>query len=285
MGMGVRQLFQSELLGVAEFVCLPDDAAWRDVNVIESTVPIVVFPHLPVVIRHAGCDPVLATPNLVMLYDPGQPFEREKRSARGDEAFVIQLGAAALEALEGVCAAFRDGRVAQPFLPSECGAYLRHFLLGRYLREGGADPLLVEEAATQIVRAVLVAPAAARPPRTATRRAHRLLAEAAKELIAADLTRSLSLRDLAASLGASPFHLARVFRRETGFALHEYRTQLRLRLALQRLPESGGRLTALALEHGFASHSHFTDTFRREFGVAPSAVRRVADVRRLLNAA
>jgi AraC-like DNA-binding protein len=39
-----------------------------------------------------------------------------------------------------------------------------------------------------------------------------------------------------------------------------------------RLPESRGNLTALALELGFASHSHFTDTFRRAFGVAPSAV-------------
>jgi AraC-like DNA-binding protein len=255
------------------------------VNVIASTVPIVVFPHLPVLIRHAGCERVLATPNLVMLYDPGQPYERERRSARGDEAFVIQLGAPAVEALERVCPAFRDGRVAQPFLPSQRGAYLQHFLLGRYLRDGGTDPLVVEEAAVRIVRAVLETPAAVRPPRTATRHAHRLLAEAAKELIAADVARSPSLRDLAARLGASPFHLARVFRRETGFSLHEYRTQLRLRLALQRLPESGGRLTALALEHGFASHSHFTDTFRREFGVAPSAVRRGADVRRLLNAA
>jgi len=75
-----------------------------------------------------------------------------------------------------------------------------------------------------------------------------------------------------------------VFRRQTGFSLHQYRTQLRLRLALERLPESAGSLTSLAFELGFASHSHFTDTFRREFGVAPSAVRDDRQVRRLLAA-
>ena len=86
----------------------------------------------------------------------------------------------------------------------------------------------------------------------------------------------LSLHELAARLSVSPFHLARVFRRRTWYSLHAYRTQLRLRLALERLPESRGALTSLAFELGFASHSHFTDTFRREFGVPPSVVRAAA---------
>jgi AraC-like DNA-binding protein len=81
------------------------------------------------------------------------------------------------------------------------------------------------------------------------------------------------VHDLACALHASPFHLARVFRAETGFSLEGYPRALRLKAALERLPESGDSLTALALELGFASHSHFTETFRREFGVAPSVVR------------
>jgi AraC family transcriptional regulator len=40
-------------------------------------------------------------------------------------------------------------------------------------------------------------------------------------------------------------------------------------------------LAAVALDVGFASHSHFTDAFRREFGRAPSEVRRAADWRGL----
>jgi AraC-like DNA-binding protein len=35
---------------------------------------------------------------------------------------------------------------------------------------------------------------------------------------------------------------------------------------------------ALALELGFSSHSHFTDAFRREFGKAPSEIRKILEV-------
>jgi AraC-like DNA-binding protein len=38
--------------------------------------------------------------------------------------------------------------------------------------------------------------------------------------------------------------------------------------------EGADDLTALALELGFSSHSHFTDAFRAEFGRAPSRIRR-----------
>ena len=69
------------------------------------------------------------------------------------------------------------------------------------------------------------------------------------------------------------FHLARVFKARTGFSLHAYRNQLRLRAALERLAEPGVDLIDIALDLGFSSHSHFTDTFRRSFGKTPSVVR------------
>jgi AraC-like DNA-binding protein len=47
--------------------------------------------------------------------------------------------------------------------------------------------------------------------------------------------------------------------------------RLRLRAALEELPECRGDITRLALDLGYSSHSHFTYAFRREFGVPPSA--------------
>ena len=38
-----------------------------------------------------------------------------------------------------------------------------------------------------------------------------------------------TLEDLADAVSSSPFHVHRVFRAQTGFTLHEYRNQLRLR--------------------------------------------------------
>ncbi len=89
----------------------------------------------------------------------------------------------------------------------------------------------------------------------------------------------------------SPFHLAHGFRARTGLGLHAYRTHLRLRAALERIADPALPLTELALDLGFASHSHFTDTFRRTFGRPPSAVRAAvrahgsAEARRILEAA
>ena len=282
--MSERQLFSSRLFGIAEFVCPPQDDAWRDMNVIESASPLVVFPHVPVGIRPDGAAAVLATPNLVMLYNPGQSYERMLHDARGDECLYVSLHPQAVEELEGDGAALRDGRLTGTHAPADRVAYLRQHLLGRHLRGTNPDALLVEETTMRLVRTVVRRLPEWNPRRERTSSAHAALTESAKELVASSLSEPLGLHEIAYRLGVSPFHLARVFRSRTGFSLHQYRTQLRLRLALERLPESAGALTALAFELGFASHSHFTDTFRREFGVSPSAVRDNRQVRRLLAA-
>jgi AraC-like DNA-binding protein len=78
---------------------------------------------------------------------------------------------------------------------------------------------------------------------------------------------------IAGAIGVSRFHLSRVFRSTTGFSLHGYRNQLRLRAALERIADPQTRLPSLASELGFSSHSHFTAAFRETFGVAPSELR------------
>jgi AraC family transcriptional regulator len=47
---------------------------------------------------------------------------------------------------------------------------------------------------------------------------------------------------------------------------------LRVRTAMLRLREDID-LCSLGLDVGFATHSHFTETFRRVFGLPPRAVR------------
>ena len=78
---------------------------------------------------------------------------------------------------------------------------------------------------------------------------------------------------IARSVGLSPFHLCRVFRRVTGRTLHQYWTTLRLRVAVDRLSHGKVDLAQLSLDLGFSSHSHFTMAFRREYGLTPSAYR------------
>jgi AraC-like DNA-binding protein len=253
MGTSITTLYDGSLLCVREFRLPLDDKAWRVPNDIESSGPIVVFPRWAVLIEPFDERPVLATPNIAMLYRPGDVYHRHARDPRGDECLFIRVYGRELP----------GGTHA----PTDPATYLRQHLLGRYLRAGDVDPLLAETTAAELVDRVVgggrLVPTSA---------SHRRLAAAAEELIAATVRESPSLHELATELNVSPFHLARVFRRVTGFGLHEYRRQLRLRLALRSL-ERGG-LTELAFELGFSSHSHFTDAFRREFGLTPSQVTR-----------
>ena len=88
--------------------------------------------------------------------------------------------------------------------------------------------------------------------------------------LARDPARRWSLAALARRVASSPFHLSRVFRECMGLPIHRYHRRLRLVHALERMIEGGGGLTDIALDSGFASHSHLTTAFVGEFGVPPS---------------
>jgi len=105
--------------------------------------------------------------------------------------------------------------------------------------------------------------------------------EAVKAYLASRLFERLTLDNIASAVHTSPFHLVRVFRQRTGVPIHRYLTRLRLRASLERLSDGAKDLAALALDLGFSSHSHFSDTFRREFNRSPSEVRRNISTRRL----
>lgn len=265
-------MFSSPLVGIAECRHPLHDGTWEAMRFISVDVPLVVFPRLPVAIRQLGSEPILAGPNVVMLYNPDVPYRREPRDPGGDDYLEFQLGPAVCAELEEHAPIVRDGRFRATHAPAGRAIYLQQYLLANYLRAGDPDPLLAEEAALWILHSVLAQGAASRVKmRAHTKATHREIAEAAKEVIGQTVRERLTLGQLALRVGGlSPTHLARIFRSETGFGLHEYRLQLRLRTALHRLRESAGSLTALAHELGFSSHSHFTVSFRRQFGVPPS---------------
>jgi AraC-like DNA-binding protein len=81
------------------------------------------------------------------------------------------------------------------------------------------------------------------------------------------------LVEIGATLGVSPYHVAHVFREQTGLSVHRYLLRLRLAIALDLLAGGVTNLSALALDLGFSSHSHFSSVFRRNTGLSPTGVR------------
>ncbi|MET0311957.1 MAG: AraC family transcriptional regulator [Burkholderiaceae bacterium] len=84
---------------------------------------------------------------------------------------------------------------------------------------------------------------------------------------------SHSLDEIAEEVGGSPFHLARSFRKATGLSIHQYRTQLRMALALARIEQGECDLAGLAHDLGYAHQSHFGEVFRSETGMTPGQAR------------
>ncbi len=134
-----------------------------------------------------------------------------------------------------------------------------------------SDPLQIEECALEILELCTQGPRQARVGGAAANEAVRLAAEA-QILVAGSFTERLTLEMLASRLTVSPFRLCRAFRQATGGSLHKHLTDLRLAAALEKLPEYRERLTDLALDLGFSSHSHFTQVFRSRYGRTPSAL-------------
>jgi AraC-like DNA-binding protein len=242
-----------------------------------------VFPARSVVIEQAGFSPVVADPNHVVLYDPGRAYRRELVSPDGDIATYVVVSEGLVRDLLGRQATDAP-RFGTPQVTVAPRPLLELKLLIAAIELGEIDALEAEEQTLRIIESVM-ADAKGTAPRSvgrggsrATRRARDEILLDVQRLLARRYAERLSLSDMGRLVGSSPYHLARTFRAATGWSLHAYREQLRLRQALDALTSRGAptNLDWLATELGFASHAHFDNRFRRTFGSPPSHVRTLA---------
>ena len=98
--------------------------------------------------------------------------------------------------------------------------------------------------------------------------------QTAVEFMRDSLHLPVSLADIAASAGLSPYHFGRVFRAATGVPPHRFLTRIRIDVARRRLADTDLSVTEIAQLCGFGSASQFSTAFRRETGLAPRTFRR-----------
>jgi AraC-like DNA-binding protein len=246
--------------------------------------------------KHVGRRCVTADLNHAIYFSEGSNYRVSHPADCGDCGTVLRPSRALLQEIKRALDPAAADRAEGPFPfitgPCEPGPFRRHRELLRVLEgtgSGSPEPLRVDETALLLV-ADLLAAAYSRlglPPRrmrtgTDADRAERV--EAAKAYLSTHLGERVMLDAVAQAVHTSAFHLARIFREQTGVPVHRYLTRLRLRASVERLVVGAGDLTALALELGFSSHAHFSDSFRREFGRPPSQVRRERNLRALQEA-
>ncbi|GAB3425359.1 helix-turn-helix domain-containing protein [Flindersiella endophytica] len=182
----------------------------------------------------------------------------------GDLCTSITLGLAQLETLTGGGWSRLRANVADQAVFTAPALDLAHRLLLRHPTAELAFGLVGDVLAGLLPRAV----AAGFPARAARRRR---AADDIREALADDLT--LTLGELAALAGLSPYHLSRVFSRATGQTLTRYKARLRTRRAMESLAAGERDLARLAVETGFADQAHLTRTLRAETGMTPARLR------------
>lgn len=234
----------------------------------------VAVPYRGVFIWHVGNDAVVGDTNQILFVTGGEAYRASHPRPGGYAELIITPSISVLSELtEAAGFAPREhplfrarSRRATPALQGMCARLLHR---GR-VPQNGLDPLRTDEHVLTLLRAALQMNGPHIVPSGPTRR---LLCRT-REFLHAEFAHPVRLLDVARAVGASPAYLTNAFRRFEGVSLQRYVTQLRLARALIELPHADD-LTALALDLGFSSHSHFTLAFRRAFGCPPSHFRKM----------
>jgi AraC family transcriptional regulator len=282
-GIRMRWHFDTPLVRIGEWQCVAGNGGLGE----ERSQPwhVIGFPLSGTYRLHRSRDSVLVDSNQIMFFNANVGYRTSHPHGFGDSGGSLVLRSDVLEELLAGSGSSGTLPKDQPFGrahgPNTARAQLLVWLLLRRRRPADTlEPLDVEElmlkVAGEAIRC-LGSPRMPLPGGSRAERQRRVCVERVKDHFAERFTGNTDLEKLADVAGCSPFHLCRIFRRETGLSLSSYRTRLRLGAALDRVEED---LASLGLELGFSSHSHFTESFRRLFGRTPSAVRQLSRLRR-----
>ena len=265
---GIQPHYRGPDVAFGSFHCDPGDVRWALENQV-GEVPHIIFPITPWRLTVGYRDPALVTQNHVVFLNAQEEFRRREFNDDGDHNHFMTLHPqVAEEILHHV-----TGTPMARFPRAVGRLSSRSFLTARLVRrrlEASADPLEAEERLLGLAEATVRGAfgGSRRPPGRAPG-----FVEDAKALLTGRLAEPLTLPEIGAALNVSVYHLARTFRAHTGYSLHGYRLELRLRLAADLVANGAGDLKEVAARVGFSSHSHLTAAFHKVFGVPPSAVR------------
>jgi AraC family transcriptional regulator len=239
-----------------------------------ATATELVFPYRGAYVRHLGEDQAVAEAKQVLFFNAAESYRISHPNPGGDASLSLAISPDLL--LEIVptgllnnqsTPAFRCQRLRIDARTQALVAMLRHSL-----RQGIGEPLEAEGLALTLVQRAL-------GPRTTHAAGasvgRQRLVDRVKLVIASNLARRWTLAEIAAEVRGSPVYLTQVFQQVERMPLYRYQLRLRLARALDLL-ESFDDLTALSLELGFSSHSHFSASFREAYGRTPSEFKRSA---------
>jgi len=266
MSRQVQTLFASPLVTVEDVVCTADCGDGRHEEY--CSIATLALVRSGAFVRRDRMGRHVADATRVVFFNPAEPYMVDHPLPGGDRCTALRFEPRTLHESARQPRGASSRVFARASLIGDAEMHLSHRTLLQAVRM--QDPMGVEETALRLLQLCTQDEPDAQPGGAAARRAAVLAADA-QVLIASLFSERVTLEMLAQQLDVSPFRLCRAFRQATGGTLHEHLTRLRLAAALEKLPLYRDRLTALAFDLGFSSHSHFSYVFRGYFGRAPSA--------------
>lgn len=271
----VTTLLQTDMLTIHDVLCKGECRHLSEVET--STTTALVFPYRGVFMRHLDGDEAVAEASQVLFFNSGDHYRISHPVAGGDACISLSLPDALLDELvpeahrrAGAVFGFNKQRLGIDARAQAQVALLHHSLVSRT-----AEPMEGETLALTLVRRAIGERTTHAP---AGSLGGQKLVNRAKLLLSADLGRRWTLSEIGAETGVSPVYLTQVFSKVEGMPLYRYQLRLRLARALDLLG-SQDDLTALGLDLGFSSHSHFSAAFRQAYGRTPAEFQRFAGLR------
>jgi AraC-like DNA-binding protein len=267
-----KTLFESQNLQIGLFQARGVSDRCSDVE--QQDRNSVVLPLAGVFAKHdAPGRQVIGTPSHAVFVAADTPYRVSFPGGIGDRALVLRFGNEL--APEHVDRSGDAALASNGLLPAP--AMMLRNLLGARLSQGEIDGFEIEAIGLDLLNVSFDAMRKERSdvrPAALTRRTRAM--ERVKEAIAVAPSRKWNVARLAKLANLSPFHLCHVFRQMAGTSIYDYVLQERLAHALDAVLDGDDDLTSIALDAGFASHSHFTSRFKGFFGCTPAALRRIA---------
>jgi AraC family transcriptional regulator len=231
------------------------------------------FPRQGVYVHSVGRREVVADTNQVVIINEDEPYQVSHPVPGGDATLTVGVNRATL--LEIIPPEYRQTRGRAALNRSGLRIDARTQLLAAQLRQRmsrrSIDRLEAESQLLQLIRHTLgdTGSHTARHRHGHTEK----MADDVKLLLAAEPWRRWTLAEMADKVGVTPVYLTDAFRRVEGVPLYRYHLRMRLASALGLLADCDD-LTTLAIDLGFASHSHFSASFKRTYGLTPSDFQR-----------
>ena len=270
------ELHRSEHFLLYDILCNGQDSPGEE----EVTELKIVLCRRGLFVHETGGESTVCEPGRAVLIHPEEPFRTRHPLGCADRTTSVGLSAEFLEQARRHHAPRRSSWRRTVVLAP------RAALFGRWIHDRASrgrqpeharvrDPLAIEEALNLLVEQVLTQASGVDPWSSPAllSPSNRRAAMATLELLHQRYREALPLAEIAAEVGLSPYHLCRVYRAHFGRSIQATRNSLRLEEAAEALLDGAADLTQLAHSLGYGTHSHFTASFRRAFGVTPSGFR------------